>query len=116
VAGDNRSAARGSRAIVCRCQLHQLPHDGELHNSNIRSQHDGLRAHRNARFARAYTLRFVPREQQLHAQFHSVLRLPHDGLEQYGNAGRHGSEPHHGRLSDRLLDLPFDNELDNVDV
>jgi hypothetical protein len=37
-------------------------------------------------------------------------------MEQHGNTRRSRSEPHHGWLSDRLLDLPFDYELDYIDV
>jgi hypothetical protein len=69
-----------------------------------------------AHFSDANALRFLPREQQLHAVFDGVLRLPHHGVEQHGDTGWIGTQSHYGRIPAGLLDLPLDDELDNVDI
>ena len=42
--------------------------------------------------------------------------MPHRRLAKHRDPGRRGAESHHGRLPDRLLHLPLDGELDDLNV
>ena len=78
-------------------------------------QHDRIYPDGNAYFTDADALRLLPREQQLRAEFNSLLRLPFGCLAKHHDPGRRGAESYYGRVSDRLFDLPFHCELDDLD-
>jgi len=93
-----------------------MPHDVELDHSNVQSQHDGVYLDGVARFPDADALRILSREQQLHAEFSSLLRLPRRCLAKHRKARRRGAESYYGRVPDRLLALPHDVSLDGSGI
>src|ERR1700674_5158729 len=113
LAGDQRPAAPHGRTIICRGELHQLSYDGDIRNSYLGPQHDRVRTDGIAHFSDADPVRVVPCEQQLRAEFNSLLWLPSGCLAKHNYSGRRGTEPYYGRVPDRLFDLPFHCELDH---
>ena len=66
----------------------------------VRSQRHRVYADRNAHVPDADALRVVPCEQQLHAQFSGLLRMPPGGVSEHRNDRRIGAESRHGRIPD----------------
>ena len=56
-------------------------------------------------------MRAVPHQQQLRQPVHRLLLVPPGGLHRH-----HQPEPRHLGLPDRLLDVPLDHQLDDVDL
>jgi hypothetical protein len=64
-------------------------------------------------------LRFLPREQQLHAQFGGLLWMPPGGIREHHIDWRIGTEPRHGRIPDHgfgLRNVPPDHHLGSGSV
>jgi hypothetical protein len=60
-------------------------------------------------------MRLLSHSQQLHVEFNCLLRLPFGCLAKHDDPWRRGAESYYGRVSDRLFDLPFHCELDDLD-
>ena len=105
LAADEYSCSFHFRLSFCRGELLHLPHDSRLDRRGVRSQRHRVYADRNAHVPDADPLRVVPCEQQLHAQFRGLLRMPPGGFSRHRNDWRNGAEPRHGRLSDHGFGL-----------
>jgi len=81
LATDHKSHPSIGRCGICTCELLDVPHDGQLDDSNVRPQHHGIPAHQ---WARQRGLQFVPHQQQLFFDDRSdglrELAMPFDDL------------------------------------
>jgi hypothetical protein len=114
LAANEYSGALRIRAVICGRELFQLPHDGELDDGSIRSQHDRVHLSRRAHVANADTLRLLPRKQQLHPQFDGLLWVPPASISAHHDDWRERTESRHGRVPDHgfgLRDVPLDYYL-----
>jgi hypothetical protein len=77
LAADQRSSALRGWICIRGSELFDLPHDSELDDSNVRSQHDGICLDGNACLSESDAMHFLSHKQQLLAEFNSLLWLPY---------------------------------------
>jgi hypothetical protein len=112
LAADHESLACRGCHLLSDWELQHVPYNIELDHGDVQSRHDGVRLDGVARFPVAHSMRFVPCEQQLHAQFSSLLRLPRCRLAKHCNARGRSAESHYRVVPTRLLGLPYNVSLD----
>jgi hypothetical protein len=94
--------------------LFHLPQHNQLDNGDLQSQHDRVRVDWHAHVADANAVHVVPCEQQLHAEFHRLLRMPLRRIPEHHDDWRQRPEPRYGRLPHDcggLLHLPPDYNM-----
>jgi hypothetical protein len=99
LAADKQSRALHRRRRFCRSELFHMPYDNRMDRGGVRSQCHRVHADRDAHVSDADRLRGMPCEQQLHAQFGGLLRLPPGCLSRHRDDWRLGSESRRGRIS-----------------
>lgn len=77
LAADQRSSALRGWICIRGSELFHLPHDSELDDSNVRSQHGGIYLDGNACLSESDAVYFLPCKQQLLAEFNGLLWLPY---------------------------------------
>ena len=114
LAADEYSGALDVGGGVCGGQLRDVPYDGGLDGGGVRSQRDRVYADGNAHVTDADAVRVMPREQQLHAEFGGLLRVPPVGVCEHHDDRRGGAESRDGGIPDDgigVRDLPPDHDV-----
>jgi len=113
LAADEFSGAFHCRACIRAGELLQLPYTRRLDRA-VRSQRDRVYIDRDAHVPNPDALRFLPHQQQLHAQFDGLLWLPPSSFPKHYVDWRERTESRHGWVSDYGLGLcvmPSDHHL-----
>ena len=91
-----------------------MPYDSGLDGGGVRSQRDRVYADGDAPVTDADAVRVVPREQQLHAEFDGLLRVPCRGVSEHDNDRRVGAESRDGGIpddGDAVCHVPPDHDV-----
>ena len=114
LAADDYTGALHFRPRLRGSELRELPYSGRLGRGLLRSQRHRIRTDRNAHVPDTDTLRRMPYQQQLLAEFSRLLRLPPSSIRQHHDDWRLSAEPRHRRLPDDRIgvrELPPDYDL-----
>jgi len=95
------------RSRFCGGELCHLPYNSRLDFGGVRSQCYRFCLDWNTHVPGADSLRLLPCEQQLLAQFGGLLRVPPAGFYEHHDHWRSGAESRHGRFPDDGISVRY---------